>query len=153
MDSFNAIYVMFVFGVKYRLGLISDKWRDELYAVIGRVASDCDCVPLAIGGMNDHVHVLLSVGGNAPEFKAIMQRIKGVSSRWVNTHKLCVGKFGWQNGGGKFTYSYRELPMMTNYVRNQERHHRGMDFREEMKMFLSAAGIEAGEEYLPENPE
>lgn len=142
---------MFVFGVKYRLGLIDASWRDKLYSVIGQAAKQYDCIPLAIGGMRDHIHVLVSVKGNAPAIKTIIAEIKAKSSKWVNDNRLTLGRFGWQEGNSKFSYSYRELAMMKNYINNQQKHHLGMSYREEMKRLLDAAGVAPRNEDLPED--
>lgn len=152
MDSFNCVYVMYVFGVKYRLGLIDSSWRDELYAVIGSLVKKMSCTPLAIGGTSDHVHILVSVGGDAPSLKDIVRHVKTNSSKWVNSNRLCVGRFGWQEGNGKFSYSYREKMQIVSYIRNQEQHHTGMSFREEMRRLNTAAHIYFKDDYLPKEP-
>lgn len=149
MSSYNSIYLMLVFGVKYRLGFISEEWKEQLYAVMVNAAKRCDCKTIAIGGVKDHVHILLSLGGNAPAPKDIMRVIKTNSSKWINDKRLCPGRFGWQDGGSKFSYSYREIEMMKNYILNQERHHYSMTYREEIERFLKSAGIIYDEKFLP----
>jgi REP element-mobilizing transposase RayT len=144
------MYVMLVFGVKYRLGLIDNSWKKRLYAVIVQIAREQKCIVLAIGGMRDHVHILLSITGSAPDMATITREIKAKSSKWVNENKLCVGRFGWQNGCGRFSYSYRELEMIKNYINNQERHHCNMDYCAEFKRLVAAAGYVCRAECAPD---
>lgn len=61
MRSYTQMYVMTVFGVKYRLGLIDPRWAPQLYAVIANSLKKLDGVmPIEIGGFKDHVHILYS---------------------------------------------------------------------------------------------
>jgi REP element-mobilizing transposase RayT len=141
---------MLVFGVKYRLGLIDPRWQKQLYAVMVNIAKEQKCTVVAIGGIKDHVHILLSLSGSSPDIATITREIKSKSSKWVNENRLCMGRFGWQSGSGRFSYSYRELEMIKNYINNQERHHYDMDYSEEFKRFMQAAGYTVRDENTPE---
>lgn len=145
--------MMFVFGVKYRLGMIDSRWQNQLYAVIGQTVLRCGCHPIAIGGIKDHVHVFLSMGNNAPAPKDVLRTIKSVSSKWINDNHLCLGNFAWQVGGGRFSYSHRDVDMIANYVKNQERHHYNMSFRDEIEKLLRASNIDYQDDYLPSDLE
>lgn len=144
---------MFVFGVKYRLGLIDPRWQSKLYAVIGQTVLRTGCQPIAIGGVKDHVHVLVSMGNNAPAPKDIVRTIKSVSSKWINDKRLCIGNFAWQEGSARFSYAQRDVAMITNYINNQEKHHYNMSFRDEVQKLLQASHIKYQYEYLPAIPE
>jgi REP element-mobilizing transposase RayT len=141
---------MLVFGVKYRLGLIDPRWQKQLYAVMVNIAKEQKCTVIAIGGIKDHVHILISLSGSSPDIATITREIKSKSSKWVNENRLCMGRFGWQSGSGRFSYSYRELEMIKNYINNQERHHYDMDYSEEFKRFMQAAGYTVRDENTPE---
>ncbi|MCM1484192.1 MAG: transposase [Muribaculaceae bacterium] len=152
MRSFSCIYIMAVFGTKYRLGLISEKWRDELYAVMGQILKDIDGVrPIKIGGVNDHVHVLFSTRGLIPEAE-IVRKLKSESSLWINSRKLTVGKFGWQEGGARISYSYSALDSVKRYIDNQKEHHRIHTFREEYERLMMNLGMKYDKYDLPEDP-
>jgi REP element-mobilizing transposase RayT len=145
---------MLVFGVKHRYGLISPQWQDKLYAVISQIAKEQQCKVMAIGGIKDHVHILLSIGGQAPDIATITRNLKSLSSKWINDNRLCMGRFAWQRGSGKFSYSYRDLSMITNYIANQEKHHYTMGFREEIRKLLEASGCQSiSDDCLPEELE
>lgn len=140
---------MFVWGVKYRLGLIDKRWSEQLYAVIGNLAKDLDCHPVIINGVADHIHVLLSLGNNAPSCKEIVKYLKAKSTKWINDNRLCVGRFGWQEGSGRFSYVGRNLNILIDYIRNQEIHHRKQSFRDEFEDLLKKCNIPYNQKYLP----
>ena len=151
MRSVSQIYIMTVFGVKYRLGLIGRVWQNNLYAVIANSLKKIDGVmPIEVGGYKDHIHMLYISQGKVSEMD-IMARVKTDSSKWVNTHKLTVGKFGWQSGGGHFSYSKGQLDAVVNYIRRQPEHHKIKTFREEYSEWLERAGIVADNYMLPED--
>ena len=140
---------MAVFGVKFRLGLIEEQWERNLFAVIGQELKRHEGVmPIAIGGAKDHVHVLFSTLGKISEAD-IIRNIKAASSRWINKNRLTVGNFGWQDGSGRFSYSFSQLPQVINYIRNQREHHRRITFREEYESWLMKYEIIPGKYDLP----
>lgn len=142
---------MMVFAVKYRLGLIDPCWQDKLHGVIGNLVNSIDGVQsLSVGGFKDHVHILLSTKGNV-SLKEIMRYVKTESSRWINTNHLTLGRFGWQDGGGKFSYSLGQLQAVKNYISNQEAHHKTVSFREEYAEFLKHSGVEITPFMLPDD--
>jgi len=98
-----------------------------------------DMKALAVGGMAEHAHALLSLPPTMPVSKAI-QLIKAGSSTWM--HEQCGTRFEWQVGYGAFTIGIAQIRATTNYIRNQEKHHAKQSFADEWKMFLKRHGIE-----------
>ena len=144
MRSFSQIYIMAVFGVKYRAGIIHASWKEALYAAIGQTLREMDGVmPVCIGGFKDHVHVLFSTRGNIPEAE-IVRKIKTESTLWINSHRLAGCHFAWQEGGARISYSPSAIPDVKRYIENQEEHHRHRTFREEYEALMRKMG------YLPE---
>ena len=153
MRSFSQIYIMSVFGVKYRLGLIDPQWDAQLYAVIATALNKIEGVKaLEIGGDKFHVHILYSTRGKVAELE-IMRRVKIDSSKWINEHRLTVGRFGWQDGGGNFSYSQSQLETVKAYIRNQKEHHRVKSFREEYEDLMRRFDAEITPYSLPDDPE
>ncbi len=144
---------MSVFGVKYRLGLILPKWEKELYAVVANVLNRIEGVQaIEVGGYRDHIHMLYRTAGKVGE-TAIMTTVKIESSKWINRNRLCVGRFGWQDGGGHFSYSRGQVEAVKSYIRNQAEHHRKIPFRDEFAEWLRKACIEIDEYNLPDDLE
>src|SRR5262249_48939673 len=81
----------------------------------------------AMGGMEDHVHMLFHLPPSRSLADA-MRLIKTNSSRWINDQ----GKgFAWQEGYGAFAVSASMLGKVVRYIHNQEMHHRKISFEEE----------------------
>ena len=98
---------------------------------------------LAVGGMLDHAHLLLSLPTTMTHYKAI-QLIKGGSSKWINDH-LPRRTFDWQDGYGAFTIGISQIEATVRYINNQERHHRRMTSAEEFRRMLAKHGIHPSE--------
>jgi len=103
---------------------------------------------LAVGGVKDHVHLLLSLSSTMPVAKAI-QLIKAGSSKWFN-EQTKSGSFEWQEKYGAFTIGISQLKATIRYIENQERHHRKRGYVEEFRQILKAHGIEPTHEFEDE---
>jgi REP element-mobilizing transposase RayT len=105
-----------------------------------------DGVPLAIGGVIDHVHVLVSLG---PTHRLcdVVRDVKRQSSAWIHDEIRDL-LFTWQDGYGVFSVSPTHLQSVRNYIATQEEHHRSQSFKEEYVEFLKRGGIEYEERYL-----
>ena len=104
-------------------------------------------VALEIGGVDDHVHVLLGLPATMPVSKAL-QLIKGGSSKWVHEmfpeHRL----FQWQEKYGAFSVSVSQLDRIRSYIRNQEEHHRKSSFEDEFLTLLKRHRVVFDERYV-----
>ena len=63
---------------------------------------------LAVGGIEDHIHALLSLPATMSFAKAV-QLIKGGSSKWVHQTFPKLQQFAWQDGYGAFSLAGRNL--------------------------------------------
>jgi putative transposase len=106
-----------------RLPLITPEICLPVYQAIHEQARRMGCEPIAIGGIEDHVHVLLTFPTTA-SLADVVKSMKGGSTHMVN-HARRVGTFfKWQGSYGVFSVSRSDVPMVRAYVQNQERHHR-----------------------------
>jgi putative transposase len=141
-----SLHYHLVFGTKEHEPLIASAWRDRLHAYLGGVIRTLDGVPETIGGVADHVHLL--VGLRATHTLAdVLREIKSVSSAWVH-EEVGVRSFAWQEGYGAFTVSSSQLKNVRKYIQKQEEHHRTRTFRDEYLALLRRAGVEFDERYL-----
>ena len=145
--SYVSSYFHCVFSTKQRRPLIVPELRDRLWPFLGGIARQNQMKALEIGGMPDHVHVLLSLPPTLSIAKGL-QLIKGGSSKWVHDtfpkHRL----FKWQIKYGAFAVSVSLLDKAIQYIKKQEEHHRKMTFQEEFLALLKKHRIAYDERYL-----
>jgi putative transposase len=117
------LYYHFVWATKEREPLINSDREAELYGYIIGKADALSCIVHAIGGIEDHIHLVVSI----PPTLAIadfVKTIKGSSAHHLNhTFSASSNKFGWQEGYGVFSLGSKQLEQAVNYVENQKAHH------------------------------
>ncbi|HLL70427.1 MAG TPA: IS200/IS605 family transposase [Pyrinomonadaceae bacterium] len=136
-----------VFSTKERRKLITPEMQQRLWPFIGGIAKENSMKALAIGGVSDHVHVLLSLPATMPIAKAV-QPIKGGSSKFVHETFPDQRAFAWQEGSGAFSVSISHVAETAAYIQRQAEHHRKRTFEEEFRAFLQKHGIEYDERHL-----
>jgi REP element-mobilizing transposase RayT len=146
-NSYIKIYIQAVFAVKYREAEIHSDWRKSLFGVIGNSINQEGCQTIAINGMHDHVHCFFILKPSVSISKVI-QKMKGISSKWVNDQGLTKSKFAWQTGYGAFTYGQSQVNDVVKYILNQELHHKKKTFRDEYLLLLEKFEVEYDEVYV-----
>ena len=122
MASYTQLFIHCVWSTSRREHLISPSIEAQLYPLIAAKCRDLGCVALAIGGITDHVHLLVRFDPMLPIAKLVGQ-VKGASAHAIN-HAVCPGyHFKWQDGYGAFTISKRSIDSVSAYVLGQKRRH------------------------------
>ncbi len=135
-----------VFSTKERRRIIAPEIQPRLWAYMGGIAREHDSKALAIGGMGDHVHLLLSLPSSL-SIATAMREIKGGSSRWM--HQDCgLPGFEWQEGYGAFSIGPSQVEATVAYIAAQEVHHRKRDFQAEFIAILKKHRIEYDSRYI-----
>ncbi|MDZ7305284.1 MAG: IS200/IS605 family transposase [candidate division KSB1 bacterium] len=145
--SYVSIMVHYVFSTKNRQKIITPDLEERLWPYMGGIARENNMKALAIGGVEDHAHVLLSLPSTLSIAKAI-QLIKGGSSKWVSETFPTHRDFEWQEGYGAFSVSISHVNDTIIYINNQHEHHRKETFEEEYRAILKKHGIEYDERYV-----
>lgn len=114
-------YYHLVWSTSDRTPLITDRIRVELYDYIQAKAKSLDCPVHGIGGIEDHMHLLVSIPPKLA-IAQVVKRIKGSSSHHINQTFLNQ-TFAWQREYGVFTLGGKQLPDAIAYVENQQHHH------------------------------
>ena len=116
------LYYHFVWGTKNRLPLIDATLEPELYRAIAAKAQAMGGFVHAIGGIEEHAHLAVSISPKLAPAKFIGD-VKGNSSHYVN-HVVRTGvDFYWQDEYGVFSFGERDLPSVVRYIQNQKQHH------------------------------
>lgn len=145
--TYSCCLVHYVFSTKGRRKTLSDDLRKRLWPYMGGIARQNSMKALAVGGTDDHAHVLLSLPPTLSLAKAI-QLIKGGSSRWVHETFPSHSDFAWQQAYGAFSIGVSGIEETVRYIESQERHHRTRSFEEEFVAFLRRHGLEFDQEYV-----
>jgi len=141
-----SLHIHVVFGTKHQRALIVPEWRSRLHAYMGGAAKTLDVVPEAIGGVADHVHLLLGIRATHT-LADVIRDIKRTSSTWIH-ETIGERQFEWQDGYGAFTVSASLLQTVKDCIARQEEHHRKKTFQEEYVEFLKLSGVKYDERYL-----
>ena len=147
MGTFHKLSYHVIFGTRYRSKIITPTYQERLYEYMGGTIRGLKGHLVEIGGVEDHVHLLVNLSP-AIALSDAVRDIKANSSKWVDENDLTKDGFEWQKGYGAFTVSYSNIKIVREYIRNQKKHHQVRSFREEYIEFLKRHGIEFEERYL-----
>ncbi len=119
---YTQLYVHLTWSTWDRLPMITKIIQSRLYASIANKCRQLKCEPLAIGGKEDHVHLLIRLHTSVA-IATLIKEVKGASSHLV-THEITPGElFKWQGGYGAFTIRKKDVLQVKAYIENQELHH------------------------------
>ena len=124
-----------VFSTKERMQLIRSDLQPRLWDYIKDIAHNHGIRVLAIGGTDNHVHMLLSLPAEA-NIAEVVRTLKCNSTRWLRETRPL---FSWQEGYGAFSVSPSQVDRVRQYINNQAQHHARRSFDEELTSMLTAA--------------
>jgi putative transposase len=137
------MYGHYVWITKYRVPSLTPQYERRVHRCIVANAQKLKCKIFALGGMPDHVHIVVKTPGNLSP-ATFAKRVKGPSAILMN-HLRPEGSepFHWQDGYGAFSIgqSEEERQAVIAYVKNQKAHHANNDLIEDW---------ETSEEPLPD---
>ncbi|MDZ4781276.1 MAG: IS200/IS605 family transposase [Planctomycetia bacterium] len=146
-QSFAAMYAHLVFSTKQRAPLIRDEIASRLYPYLGGIATSSKGVLICVGGMPDHVHLLVSLGRES-SLSELLRELKANSSRWIHETFPDQKSFAWQSGYAAFSVSHSRLSDVRAYIENQAEHHRVRTFQEEFLELLRRHDLTFDERYV-----
>jgi putative transposase len=143
-NTFTSLHYHIVFGTKQRTSFLRGAFLDEMHHYLGGAVRALDGIAIRVGGVEDHVHLLvwLKATHSLPD---VLGKIKKGSSDWAGRQRR---DFYWQDGYSAFTVGRRELSGLENYIAGQEEHHRRKTFEEEYRELLIEHDIRFDERYL-----
>lgn len=147
-QSLSAIYLHLVFSTKDRRPFFKDAGvRYEMHAILGGIAQSLDCVPLEVGGVEDHVHLLVRLPKTVT-VADVVKELKRNSNVWVKEKVPLLKDFSWQGGYAAFSVSVSNIEAVRQYIQNQEEHHKKTDFKDELRALLKRHVVEWDERYV-----
>ena len=147
MGTFTKLTYHVVFSTKWRRQTILDGLSERLYEYMGGIIRSQKGHLIQIGGIEDHVHLLVNISP-ANSVSASIRDIKANASKWVNELSEMTSRFEWQKGYGAFTVSYSQTDAVRHYIQNQRDHQRNKTFEEEYIEFLKRHDIDFERKYL-----
>ncbi|HOG46173.1 MAG TPA: IS200/IS605 family transposase [Anaerolineae bacterium] len=121
---FWKLYYHMVWATKGREALIQPRFEADLYRVIAGKAANLGGVVQAVGGIEDHVHLVVSVPP-AVALSTFIGQVKGNSSHFVNHECGLDHAFAWQAEYGVLSFDAKKLDGIVKYVKAQREHHHG----------------------------
>ncbi len=119
--TYSRLYVHLVWTTFERRPVLTSRRAPRLHGLLRRICDDTGCVAMAVGGVEDHVHMLVGLHTTVA-VAALVRELKANTSQFVE-RTLGVPGFCWQDGYGAFTLRADECEVVRSYVRNQPEHH------------------------------
>ena len=145
--TYTTIRVHVVFSTQGRRPLIAQDHQSRLWDYFGGIGKNHNIPVHAVGGIDDHAHVLLSVPPTMTLSK-VVQTLKAYSSKWMNDEIMKNGRFTWQEGYAAFSVSQSNISAVQEYIRNQVEHHKQHAFEDELKSLLLRHDVRFDDRYV-----
>ena len=147
-QSLSRVVIHTIFSTKDRFPVFQNgDFRAEMHAYLGGCAETLGCLPIRIGGVADHVHLVTTLGRTIA-IADFVKEVKRVSTAWIQERGGPYGGFHWQSGYGCFSVSESKVPEVVRYVETQAAHHERVGFQEEYRDFLRRHGESWDERYV-----
>ncbi len=121
-----ALFLHLVWATWDRLPLITPDIERRLYRNIESEAQKLGCQVLALNGVEDHVHLLVTIPSTLT-VADLLKQVKGVSSHFVNEVLKPPAQFKWQGSYGAFTVSRWDVARIKEYIKRQKEHHQSSE--------------------------
>ncbi|WP_341225185.1 IS200/IS605 family transposase [uncultured Arcticibacterium sp.] len=146
MSTFTQILYQVVFSTRNRERSLLVQNRPVLFKYIWGILKEKNCHLYRINGVEDHIHIAFSLHPSV-SLSSLVKDIKLASSKMIKEQELFPFT-AWQEGYAAFTYSLDAKNDLIEYIKNQEEHHKKVDFKEELISLLEEFQIEYDEKYL-----
>ena len=146
-QSLANILVHVIFSTKKREPFIQQEVMSDLHSYMVGIARSHGSHVHEIGGIEDHVHLMISLPRTISIGK-LLEEIKKGSSKWIKTKGGNYNGFSWQRGYGAFSIGQSSFDNLRKYIQNQKEHHKKLSFQDEYRSFLKKYNIDFDEKYV-----
>ena len=146
-NTYFKLYIHVIFAVKERVACIPPTAQGTIFSYIAGIINNLGHKALAVGGTDNHVHILFSYN---PELKLsdTLRDIKAGSSKFINEQMFIRCRFEWQRGYAAFSCSQSQLDTAIRYIMHQPEHHKKMSLHDEICRFMERYEIDFDEKYI-----
>ncbi len=145
-NTYTQLFTHIVFHTKSTGIVMRDEDLGRVFEYIGGIIRSEGSIPFAIGGVSDHIHILMSLPKTAA-LSDLMRVIKAKSSKWLRRLDSYYEPFSWQDGYGAFSVSPSLMERTKQYILGQAEHHKVKTYHDEYCETLNAYGIDYDEYY------
>lgn len=138
--SKTCILCHIVFGTKNREGTIEPTRKRELYNYLYGIIKSHKCHAIRIGGVEDHVHLLLDLHPSVA-LADLVKVLKQGSTNWLKQNWLFPMFGGWANGYFATSVGIQGKDNCARYITNQETHHQRMSYLDELRSGIETHGL------------
>ncbi len=151
--TYSQILLHIVFATKKRHPWLTPPVRGRVHDYLGGIVKGEGSVPLRIGGISDHVHLLVKLKTDA-QVSTLVRNLKSKSTGWMHKEILGLENFAWQEGYAVFSVSQSGKDAVCAYIENQEQHHKEHgDYRVELLKLLHLHEIPFEERWVFDDEE
>ncbi len=139
-QSYSAIWYHVIFATRGRHPYLTKEIRSPVHGYMHGVIARMGGLASAIGGIEDHVHVMMRL----PQDVAVadcMRVLKSGTSGWIHKNFRGAREFSWQGGYSAFSVSVSQRARAERYIADQQDHHRVRTTSEELREFLDRHGV------------
>jgi len=146
-QSLSSLLIHIVFSTKNREPWIDSNIEPELYAFLVSISANHRSYVHKIGGIEDHIHMLVSLHKTL-SLSLLIEDLKKNSSRWIKSKGKKYQSFLWQRGYGAFSACLTHMDPLIQYINDQKNHHRTVSFQDEYRHLLNKNQIAFDERYV-----
>ncbi|HOE65534.1 MAG TPA: IS200/IS605 family transposase [Candidatus Hydrogenedentes bacterium] len=145
--AFCSLTYHIVFSTKDRRPLLVTDMQPRLHEYLGGTVRGLGSVALAVGGTDDHVHILARLRQDRA-ISDVLREIKTAATHWIHGEFPDMKGFFWQAGYGAFTVSASQAEKVAAYITHQTEHHKKQSFEDEFVALLTAHAVEFDPKYI-----
>ena len=120
--SYLAVTLHLIWATRNRLPCITADIEQRLYDYFAATARNKSCDILAIGGVENHVHILLTLPATL-RISDLLCDLKGGSSHFIKEISMEDKWFEWQENYAAISVSPAHRKRIIAYIHNQKSHH------------------------------
>ena len=147
MSTHQQLLYHIVFSTKNRKPVLTDGFREEVFAYMAGTCDKLEGTAIKIGGFYDHAHLLVRIPAKTA-VSEFVGSLKCNTSKHINDTSRKIEKFGWQDGYGAFTVSVSQKDGVLKYIEKQMVHHSEHRFEDEYLHLLRKHEVEFDLRYV-----
>ena len=121
--TYWRLHYHIIFSTFERQPILIGEREKIFYGVIYQKAKELDLKIHAVGNVDDHVHIVVSIPPKIAVADCV-RHLKGASAYAINHMNGSDGQFKWQEGYGALSVGERSLETVMAYAANQKQHHK-----------------------------